>query len=781
MRMSWARVHLEDRSVSLKVTKAGAFAHGMSLLSAKAANVGLEYLYQRGWNDRGIAEARFQWFDCATVERLWPKAMSISTAKSKKDDIQRFVPIGAVALPFPNDPTYFVARVFYKNAHIDAKKFLTPGGRECIPYIPRNFKKAPSMLRIIESPFKAALAFSKGVPCIGVHGCDGCHIGKAKLPPLPHRKITRAEARNWFRPELLPYLKGRQKVEFITDADCATNLQVRRAQLDFMDAAHGLGCTPCYRRLPRGGLDDYLVRHSVEEFYALRTFKRESRHVDIMRNPFRELTEFGVSDRFVAMHRRDLRFDPKVKQWFVWATGYWQSSETMAFERMRSTIATLKDEANAEHQSDSRKARGRVAVEFQKEGKCKACLSVASNDMRIHIDAAEFDSNCNLLGVQNGTFDLKTWKLLEAKREHMVTVRAASAFNPKATAPLFLQFISRACGGDEKMVGLCQEVCGAVLLGRAIRMELTFAYGPAFTGKSVLIEVMGDMLGDYATAIKSEILLRRHHIGDGERPSPFLVSLRGKRLVTCSELPENTPIDDALVKDLTGGDMITARGLHKAPIKFRNTARIIVRCNHLPVVTGSDDSIWGRLMILPFTVVIPAEERDVNLREKIAATELSGVLNWALEGLRRYLMRDCKFEVPKIIQEIVRRHRRDSDVIGLWLEERWTIDKTKDKAPYRTLQSAIGTDYRDWCQGNGNLPMSTKNLWAKLRERCGYDPIKPLEGGHKWALGWMRLHQPSGDEVSTMSINSDHTTLSKLMEKSQRQVTPIDAAKRRAK
>ena len=344
---------------------------------------------------------------------------------------------------------------------------------------------------------------------------------------------------------------------------------------------------------------------------------------------------------------------------------------------------------------------------------------------------------------------------------------------------MFEAFIIRACGSDTAMIELCQEVCGATLLGRAIRMELIFAQGPAFTGKSVLIEILGDTLGDYATATKADILLRSNRTGDGERPSPFLVTLRGKRLVTCSELPENTPLDDALVKDLTGGDMITARGLNKAPVTFRNTARIIVRCNPLPVVTGSDDAIWHRLLIIPFKVVIPPEERDVDLRSKIATSELPGVLNWALEGLQRYVARGCKFSIPASVQAVVDKHRIESDVLGLWLDEHWKIEKTKTRPPYRALQGSISTDYREWCQLNGHHPVSTKNLWAKLRERCGYDPIKPLEGGRKYALGWRRKSLRSNvDEPS--SITTPDTTFREVAEeRRERKVVSIDAAKRR--
>ena len=762
---------------------------GEALLDAEGGEHGREYLKARGWSDDGIQNYQFRWIDGDDVKSYWPKAMRLTVADGKKEKVLILRPEGAVILPFPNDRMYCVARIFYKNGtHEDAPKFLTPGGVPLKAYIPKAATKKTTRIRyFIESPFKAALANNKGLVCIGVNGCDGCHVKGERLPDLPDRKISKAQARQWFRPELLPFLTKKQIVVFVTDADCETNLAVRRTQLDFLDAAAALGCLPEYQPLSvslpgTGGLDDFLVDNDVTTFRALPRYKRKSRTVRILRNPFRDRTEFGMADRFVVIHGGDIRFDGRTKEWYVWKDGYWQRNGTHAFDRMRDAIATLKDEAKAEHNPDLRKERDKKAIDFQTESKMKACVSIATSDSRIHIDSATFDADCNLIGLQNGTLDLNTGKLVPAERSHMITKRAPVTFDPEAEAPLFDAFIRRACNDDDELIELCQEIYGAMLLGRPIRTEVIFVQGVAFTGKTVYLEIGKELLGDYATATKSEMLLRQNRQADAERPSPFLMELRGKRLVTCSELAEGGLISETMIKDLTGGDTITARSLNKPPCEFRNTARVIVRCNQLPAVAGTDDSIWKRIIIIPFSIVIPPEERDQTLRETITATELPGVLNWALAGLRRYAKRGYVFDVPESVQNIVDKHRRESDVLGLWIDDGWEVDKTETAEPYRTLQSVITADYMTWCETNNAGKLSAKNLWSRLRERFGYDPIKPLDGGHKYALGWKPMARSkehrAPSEPKENKGRSEPDTVDERYERL-RKILPFDSAKRR--
>jgi hypothetical protein len=232
------------------------------------AKIGRDYLRARGWKSPGIRDFNFRWLDRQEVLGMWNYAEDKSQGKGQPRIKRAYRVIGAVLLPFPNDPLYGVARMFYSKADDEAPKFRTPSKRPAIPYIPDGIStKASTPLVLVESPFKAALATWKGLPGIGINGCTGCHVKGEKV----------------FRPSLLKYLPEGREVSFATDADCESNPMVGRAQLDFLTAASTLGCKPVFRPLPAGGIDDYLVDHTVEDFHELKTFKPTGKRVAMLR------------------------------------------------------------------------------------------------------------------------------------------------------------------------------------------------------------------------------------------------------------------------------------------------------------------------------------------------------------------------------------------------------------------------------------------------------------------------------------------------------------------
>jgi P4 family phage/plasmid primase-like protien len=748
---------------------------GSPLLSAASPEIGRDYLEARDWSTAAIKAFRFRWIDSDDLLRIWPKRL------------KGFNPIGGLALPFPNNAHYACVRIFYPEGTLEqdepdddsedvadvedteqsappaklkkgeaaklpkkAPKFLIPFGR-AIPFIP--FTKRGPIEAFIESPFKAALATSKGLRVIGVNGCHGCKEQGAELSADP----TEPEARAWFKPELLPYLARGKPAELWTDADVLTNLNVRKAQLDFLDAAQALGAEARHRPIPAGGVDDYLAANTVGSLRQLPTHERDSKYVDVLRNPFRDLTEFGIADRFVALYGDDLRYDPSAG-WFLWDGARWRTgkdAELAATEGVRATIETLKAEADAERNPEKLGARVRAMYEFQNQARMKAITTLIENTRAVRIDAATFDAEPNYLGVANGVLDISNPKkpaLIEADRNVLVSKFAATRFNPITRAPMWEAFIAEATGHDKERTRLLYEIFGAALIGKAQRSEVVFIVGPAFSGKSVFLEAMHDVLGDYALATKADLLLRagRHQNQDAERPSPFLAVLRGKRLAACGELQENTPIDDTILKDLTGGDTITARGLHKEPVTFRNTARVIVRANKSPMVTTTSEAAWSRILIVLFDVVIPEDQRDKDLCAKIVRDESAGVFNLALEGLARYAARGYRFEVPKDMRDVLNKHRVESDVLGTWLDESWVIDKTKREGP---RQSAVTGDYMEWCKSNGHQPLGSIMLWKKLRERLGYDPVSRSDHGYKHALGFSALPRVDITKSSGKVVN----------------------------
>ena len=181
---------------------------------------------------------------------------------------------------------------------------------------------------------------------------------------------------------------------------------------------------------------------------------------------------------------------------------------------------------------------------------------------------------------------------------------------------------------------------------------------------------------------------------DAESAQPFMLKLRGKRYITASEVGEGMRLDAALVKTLTGGDEMTCRGLHAAPVKFTVEGKFVIRCNNRPVIDGADQAMWDRVVEIPFDLRLEEADQDTTLHDTLAA-ELPGILNWAIVGCRRYQqngMLSRKEMLPDKVRWQIKSYRESQDTVATWLNACTTTD-TKAK----TRSSDLFTAYRQWC------------------------------------------------------------------------------------
>jgi P4 family phage/plasmid primase-like protien len=737
-----------------------------------------DYLFKRGHTVKGTKAANLRYVEGERIAELFP-ASSVGMDGVDKKHPETWHPRWGIVLPYPDDPSFAVARIEYEIKNLGKTdgpaKFLTPTGREVLPYVPpmvsrKDLLNPKKPLYIVESQFKSVVAAINGVPCIGVSGHSG-----AFEPDTGRTKI---------RAQLHEYMQRGREVVLLTDADVHGNLEVRRSLLAFMDIAEkDFGCKPVYTELPdlgggKTGIDDYFAAgHKLKGFDKLPRHARTSKMITKLRCAFFDLTEIGLAQRFEAQHGEDCRHDPKADQWYTWTTGGYCEGTVEPHARVIQTVATLADETAAAKSPADKAARLKFSRESAKLHAQNAATTLAGRFPSMWIDAAQFDADSNLLGVKNGILDLSTGKRLEPNRDLMVTKSAACSFDAKATAPTFIKFIDTAANGDKDLRRHIQEIVGAALLGRSIRTKLHLMYGPAGSGKTTLMEIALALLGDYGMASKADLLLRQGNNTDAEKPSPFLKTLRGRRLVTCSELAEGVMLNDALIKDLLGADTITARGLHEAPITFRNTAAIWIRGNHLPMI-GADGAMRERVSVVPFEHVIDAAKRDKMLADQIIANELPGVLNWALVGMRRYVARGYEFQLPAVVVKATEQMQRNSDIIGLWLTECVEIDVTKIEAPWREDAKSLVSSYRDWAAQNGHKPKSTKTLYGDLRRRYGFDEKWPMASSGKYiATGCKLLRDPAVPNIVDTYLAANKEIADQLA-KAREEIAALKAARK---
>jgi putative DNA primase/helicase len=214
------------------------------------------------------------------------------------------------------------------------------------------------------------------------------------------------------------------------------------------------------------------------------------------------------------------------------------------------------------------------------------------------------------LNVQNGTLDLKTGELLPHRQEDLITKLAPVDYDPAADCPRWEAFLHRVMAENNDLVRFLQRAAGYALTGDVSEHALHFLYGTGRNGKGTFLETFLAILGDYATTVDANLLVAKRN---DDHPTG-LTDLDGRRFVATQEVEDGRRMAEALVKKLTGGDLIKARRMRENNYEFDPVHKLFLAANHKPEIRGTDEAIWSRIMLVPFEVFIPPVERIRNLK-----------------------------------------------------------------------------------------------------------------------------------------------------------------------
>ena len=368
----------------------------------------------------------------------------------------------------------------------------------------------------------------------------------------------------------------------------------------------------------------------------------------------------------------------------------------------------------------------------------RAMIEMAKSEPGMTRRLVDFDADPMSLGVGNGVLDLRCGKLLLVSPDILVTKRCGVEFDPAATCPLFMHFLEEIQPDPDIRSFLCRVV-GYCLTGEVGESIFFFLYGHGANGKSVFIELLAWLLGEYATKISTETLMQHQRSPQG--PSPDIVSIKGRRMIYANETEENRRLADARVKDLTGGDTLTGRVPYgKENITFPPTHKLFIVGNHRPRIQDNSTGMWRRVVLIPFNETIPEERRDRHLLEKLKA-EGQGILNWGVAGLRQW--RDNGLNVPPAIRASTAEYRDEQDILGEFLADVCTTGGGLS-VPKKDLYEA----YKEWAEDNGNMQMTKNTLSRKLGER-GY----PVAADKRTFRG-LALKKPETEEMSKFKAYS---------------------------
>lgn len=335
-------------------------------------------------------------------------------------------------------------------------------------------------------------------------------------------------------------------------------------------------------------------------------------------------------------------------------------------------------------------------------------LNTESGLLRFRVQDADPESGCS---DRVAAFELvphaRELTVPGRNTPQLVTKLMPVAYDPAATCPRFDAFLERV-QPNAALRGFLQRWLGMSMTGLPIQ-KFAFFYGHGANGKSVLVDLIARILGDYGATAKVESLTGRNRRGGGDA-TPDLIPLVGARMVRASEPEEGERLQEGMIKELTGGEPILVRQLHADFIEVRPIFKLTISGNHKPDIRGTDDGIWRRVMLVPFDIQIPAAERDEKLGQKLWE-ERAGIFNWLVEGLLSAL--EGGLAEPPEVLDATREYRTDSDPIGAFLRECCVV--SGDPADFVYARDLID-GFNLWLDMKGETMWTGRKLSLKFRD-----------------------------------------------------------------
>ena len=300
---------------------------------------------------------------------------------------------------------------------------------------------------------------------------------------------------------------------------------------------------------------------------------------------------------------------------------------------------------------------------------------------------------------------------LAHSRDQLLTKIMPGGLDPAAKCPTFVAFLNRIQPSRE-MQGFIQRWFGYSMTGLTLEQVFAFFYGAGANGKSVLVDLMARIMGDYAASAKIESITGRSRRGGGDA-TPDLVPLIGARFVRTSEPDQGQQLQEGLIKELTGGEPIMVRSLNENFITVYPFFKLTISGNHRPEIRGGDDGIWRRVMLVPFEVQIPPDERDPDLGDKLYA-ERDGIMNWLVQGLRDYLSHGL--QIPDQVLSATAEYREDSDPLATFLTQVCGVSgKPEHSMRAKMLQEAFAY----WLDEGGRGVWKPRTIFNGLSAKQG--------------------------------------------------------------
>ena len=392
-------------------------------------------------------------------------------------------------------------------------------------------------------------------------------------------------------------------------------------------------------------------------------------------------TEDALALSFTRRYHRDWRYVSGWGKWLVWDGQRWRTEDTLAATDLIRSVC---------RQTAVRADNPKVAAKLASAGTVGGVERLARADRRHAATTDEWDADTWLLNTPGGVVDLKTGRMRPHERaDRMTKITTAT---PSGDCPTWRQFIDEVTGGDKELQSYLQRMVGYALTGSTQEHALFFLYGTGANGKSVFVNTLATILGDYATNAPMDTFMETRN----DRHPTDMAGLRGARFVAAIETEQGKRWAESKLKNLTGGDKISARFMRQDFFEFFPQFKLFVAGNHKPAIRNIDEAMKRRLHLIPFTITVPPDRRDKNLQQKLLA-ERDGILAWAVQGCLDW-QRHGRLSPPQRVVEATEEYFEAEDALGRWLDERCVRE-----ANAKSLTAELFNDWKQWAEAAGEF------------------------------------------------------------------------------
>ena len=421
------------------------------------------------------------------------------------------------------------------------------------------------------------------------------------------------------------------------------------------------------------------------------------------------LTDSGNAECFDARNQHSIVCVREFGEWRKAERGKWVEANLEVPLEMRNTMREKHRQA-LEFIEDPEQLRpiAKHCLSSESNQKINAALNLSKSIMSVSSEL--FDADPLIFACGNGAIDLRTSELFQPKKENWIHKSSLVEYpvtDLMSRCDRFLQFLKEISCDDPNWIDFIHKAVGYAMTGLAIEQILFFLYGGGANGKTVLLNILGDLFGPYG--ITSPASMFKENVVEGI--STDVASLEGKRFIRCSEIKENARFNEERLKALTGGDELSARHLYQKAKNFKVIGKIWLAANHKPSIRDTTDSIWRRVRLIPFDRQFTSEEQDQTLYEKLKG-ELPGILKWAVQGCLKWQKEGL--QPIKRIVDATKEYRQESDAIGRFLEERTVKSNNPNVSE---TAGDLYKAYSDWCKDNGEWAVKSASFGRAMVEK----------------------------------------------------------------